>query len=73
MKTPCRRHVDGVGATQQISVTATIEASPALELAAARMLILVMEEMRYCGVVVRQLRIALDGDDLSADHVGPPR
>jgi len=70
MKTPCRRTLDGVG-TQQISVTATIEASPALELAAGRMLILVMEEMRHCGVVVRQLRIALDGDDLSADHVGP--
>ena len=34
MRTPCRRAAEGVGATQQISVTATIEASPALELAA---------------------------------------
>ena len=36
------------------------------------MLIVVMEEMRCCGVVVRQLRIGLDGDDLSADYLGPP-
>lgn len=72
MRAPCRRSADR-GGTHQISVVATIEASPALELAAARLLILLMEEMRYTGVVVRQLRVGLDGDDLSADTYGPPR
>jgi hypothetical protein len=72
MRGTCRSNAEPA-AVHQIAVTAVLEAHPMMEVAAAQMLIVLVEELRLTGVVVRQLRVELCGDDLSADHYGPIR
>jgi hypothetical protein len=46
---------------QQLALVADVDAHPVVEVAAARVLLLMLEELRCVGIVVHQVRLELDG------------
>jgi hypothetical protein len=46
---------------QQFAVLVDIDTHPMVELAAARVLLLMLEELRSEGIVVQRVRLELDG------------
>ena len=65
MRPPCaaraKHPAPGVG-RQQVELVIGTDAHPRLELAAARVLLVVLDELRSEGIVVHQVALELDGD-----------
>jgi hypothetical protein len=59
---PARRATSAPGAGQQrLVLVAQVVAHPMIEVAAARMLILLVDELRDDGIVLHHIRVELEG------------
>jgi hypothetical protein len=64
MSKPCRarRRVSLPGAGErQLGLVVRVDDDPMVEVAAARLLLVVLDELRTDGLVVRQVRVEMDG------------
>ena len=60
---PARRETSAVpcAGEQRLVLVAQVAAHPMIEVAAARMLILLVDELRDDGIVLRRIRVELEG------------